>query len=164
MAKEYSPRMWRWSQASTSWTCRSFVFSTYVEVIPNKKIANLYQISILHVCGGDPNGGVNKFTPLAYSPRMWRWSLFLERLLSDLNVFSTYVEVILKLPAIADSCILHVCGGDPLGFDDSWAKKAVFSTYVEVILGLWENWWIDRRILHVCGGDPDNHANSRLQS
>ena len=30
----------------------------------------------------------------------------------------------------------------------------VFSTYVEVILGLWENWWIDRRILHVCGGDP----------
>ena len=52
------------------------------------------------------------------------------------DVFSTYVEVILVMLLALKTyqSILHVCGGDPLGFDDSWAKKAVFSTYVEVIL------------------------------
>ena len=51
--------------------------------------------------------------------------------------------------------ILHVCGGDPLGFDDSWAKKAVFSTYVEVILTITPTAGYKVSILHVCGGDPD---------
>ena len=50
--------------------------------------------------------------------------------------------------------ILHVCGGDPLGFDDSWAKKAVFSTYVEVILETPKETISLVSILHVCGGDP----------
>ena len=53
-----------------------------------------------------------------------------------------------------ESSILHVCGGDPLGFDDSWAKKAVFSTYVEVILFKVLLLHFRKGILHVCGGDP----------
>ena len=76
------------------------------------------------------------------------------------------MEVILTHLLTLDSfkSILHVCGGDPLGFDDSWAKKAVFSTYVEVILETPKETISLVSILHVCGGDPDNHANSRLQS
>ena len=53
--------------------------------------------SILHVCGGDPFGVF--FTS------------------HNINVFSTYVEVILswlmKLQTVKG--ILHVCGGDPGG-------------------------------------------------
>ena len=72
------------------------------------------------------------------------------------DVFSTYVEVILRplLQTPRMSSILHVCGGDPLGFDDSWAKKAVFSTYVEVILETPKETISLVSILHVCGGDP----------
>ena len=52
-------------------------------------------LSILHVCGGDPNGA-------SLSGK-------------GISVFSTYVEVILidlknRLSALG---ILHVCGGDP---------------------------------------------------
>ena len=66
------------------------------------------------------------------------------------------MEVILAVN-LSQSChigILHVCGGDPLGFDDSWAKKAVFSTYVEVILETPKETISLVSILHVCGGDP----------
>ena len=74
------------------------------------------------------------------------------------DVFSTYVEVILRplLQTPRMSSILHVCGGDPLGFDDSWAKKAVFSTYVEVIQYRIYSLLLCHGILHVCGGDPGN--------
>ena len=67
------------------------------------------------------------------------------------------MEVILTHLLTLDSfkSILHVCGGDPLGFDDSWAKKAVFSTYVEVILTITPTAGYKVSILHVCGGDPD---------
>ena len=66
------------------------------------------------------------------------------------------MEVILILDYFCNEsrCILHVCGGDPLGFDDSWAKKAVFSTYVEVILETPKETISLVSILHVCGGDP----------
>ena len=48
------------------------VFSTYVEVILERRIFMTQEISILHVCGGDPViGGISK-TIGGYSPRMWR--------------------------------------------------------------------------------------------
>ena len=50
----YSPRMWRWSWLLQNTNCEWKVFSTYVEMIPSKKQAKLYQISILHVSGDDP--------------------------------------------------------------------------------------------------------------
>ena len=54
-----------------------------------------WAMSFLHVCGGDPN-------------------LF-NALTDKIEVFSTYVEVILQdfgITRIADR-FLHVCGGDP---------------------------------------------------
>ena len=107
---------------------------------------------------------------------MWRWSYFESVYQNLLEVFSTYVEVILwcLCSNIYSNCILHVCGGDPSKFaiiyffrwysprmwrwsydrSVSPEKRQVFSTYVEVILIAFicmENLiWI----LHVCGGDP----------
>ena len=46
---------------------------------------------------------------------MWRWSQLEKQLEPIIDVFSTYVEVILgaDIPAEAQGGILHVCGGDP---------------------------------------------------
>ena len=87
---------------------------------------------------------------------MWRWSRGTTQKQLFKGVFSTYVEVILKLWATTDaiSGFLHVCGGDPM-LDSTlsqyekfsprmwrWSIEnefgisipEVFSTYVEVIL------------------------------
>ena len=152
---------------------------------------------ILHVCGGDPVQMRSLQLHFVYSPRMWRWSwqaptihfswccilhvcggdpTSLQVIHGDHLVFSTYVEVILRLlwPYWFGVGILHVCGGDPIDtFFGSWlqvysprmwrwshaydqmaADQAVFSTYVEVIpiiIFCTSNVWC---ILHVCGGDP----------
>ena len=57
----YSPRMWRWSWRLRKKQNQARVFSTYVEVILTNKQKSLYDYSILHVCGGDPNdsGAIN---------------------------------------------------------------------------------------------------------
>ena len=52
------------------------VFSTYVEVIPPVQNFTPTLISILHVCGGDPQ----------FDHNVYKWK----------EVFSTYVEVILS--------------------------------------------------------------------
>ena len=148
--------MWRWSWIwlLSLWSLK--VFSTYVEVIPVQMLLGHANISILHVCGGDPWIVEGAIMWQVYSPRMWRWSQ--QKLQADelVRVFSTYVEVILSsadLKTIANS-ILHVCGGDPIWHINrriinrysprmwrwSWTYRgiskcpSVFSTYVEVIL------------------------------
>ena len=87
---------------------------------------------------------------------MWRWSQVVKKTGSVMTVFSTYVEVILLMPACAATLwsFLHVCGGDPVPCESikksnefsprmwRWSCKfnqllillPVFSTYVEVIL------------------------------
>ena len=70
----YSPRMWRWSWFIGLFHNLFFVFSTYVEVIPNFWIFENSGWSILHVCGGDPLVALILSGCLKYSPRMWRWS------------------------------------------------------------------------------------------
>ena len=148
--------MWRWSPECFS-------------------IARL-TIGILHVCGGDPILEYGWNVSTQYSPRMWRWSCILNRSSDSMNVFSTYVEVILNhwWNLCHWSSILHVCGGDPLfarlatlpvpysprmwrwscSCSKVEAKKEVFSTYVEVILVLSSCQKSQHGILHVCGGDP----------
>ena len=110
----------------------------------------------LHVCGGDPT--------LLNLTSWWE------------SVFSTYVEVILRiwLKRLTSVSFLHVCGGDPMLNTESmtklefsprmwrWSQRVdachrrwyVFSTYVEVILK--ESITMDQKFcfLHVCGGDP----------
>ena len=189
--------MWRWSSHSYSQFRKQKVFSTYVEVIPIITINSELPNGILHVCGGDPNGRIIRIVSILYSPRMWRWSwqaptihfswccilhvcggdpTSLQVIHGDHLVFSTYVEVILRLlwPYWFGVGILHVCGGDPIDtFFGSWlqvhsprmwrwshaydqmaADQAVFSTYVEVILTLALACLVFVSILHVCGGDP----------
>ena len=51
---EYSPRMWRWSWSNETRHLKTFVFSTYVEVILVFIKSTNSSGSILHVCGGDP--------------------------------------------------------------------------------------------------------------
>ena len=72
------------------------VFSTYVEVILLHNGAGTAIVRILHVCGGDPVGSTTKKISGMYSPRMWRWSSTNKTVESLSQVFSTYVEVILK--------------------------------------------------------------------
>ncbi len=108
---------------------------------------------------------------------MWRWSQWLLYCGQIWSVFSTYVEVILN-PAfllLHSTCILHVCGGDPvcqrrqsrrIGYSPRmwrWSYlphyktdlNIVFSTYVEVIPLLSMIYPAMCCILHVCGGDPE---------
>ena len=168
--------MWRWSLNYKTGNSQVTVFSTYVEVIPMTAEQLTNYLCILHVCGGDPILEYGWNVSTQYSPRMWRWSCILNRSSDSMNVFSTYVEVILNhwWNLCHWSSILHVCGGDPLfarlatlpvpysprmwrwscSCSKVEAKKEVFSTYVEVIpfgtLYLVKT----GSILHVCGGDP----------
>ena len=86
-----------------------------MEVILKFKFIFALQVSILHVCGGDP---LNKLKDIAfdgYSPRVWRWSYKVVQGDIIIRVFSTCVEVIPNLLNIEFGLkrILHVCGGDP---------------------------------------------------
>ena len=132
------------------------VFSTYVEVIPKWINHVNVNLSILHVCGGDPSDKTLTKSSSMYSPRMWRWSCQCLKSTLSYLVFSTYVEVILFIgkKLIENNCILHVCGGDPCCWWWLVYHHFVFSTYVEVIL---KRLFVFRGllcILHVCGGDP----------
>ena len=111
----YSPRMWRWSYTPCPLKVWQRVFSTYVEVILIPTMGRNQVASILHVCGGDPQHICKCSDKAWYSPRMWRWSLKRARRQQMEKVFSTYVEVILKICSFVAFgwCILHVCGGDP---------------------------------------------------
>ena len=80
----------------------SLVFSTYVEVILMNDLEKAEALSILHVCGGDPNSTVNIKEYFRYSPRMWRWSPDTNNDFLMTFVFSTYVEVILVSNRIND--------------------------------------------------------------
>ena len=92
--KRYSPRMWRWSYLCLQIKDKQHVFSTYVEVILFCKWCNSCSVSILHVCGGDPNMTNEETKQAVYSPRMWRWSHKTIMTTASGFVFSTYVEVI----------------------------------------------------------------------
>ena len=174
----YSPRMWRWSLSQAFFMPPQKVFSTYVEVILFKTEAFTICLCILHVCGGDPEWQSYSISAFQYSPRMWRWSSLADQGILGIEVFSTYVEVILRLVklCLASWSILHVCGGDPMNstarsftilysprmwrwscyWSIWWFKECVFSTYVEVILRLVKLCLASWSILHVCGGDPMN--------
>ena len=111
----YSPRMWRWSyliEVERKW---NDVFSTYVEMILSVPDWTISSVRILHVCGDDPEIDEDIRVKKEYSPRMWRWSLSLNNLISVCRVFSTYVEMILvhHTGSFQNKGILHVCGDDP---------------------------------------------------
>ena len=92
--RQYSPRVWRWSWTFTKLITWGFVFSTCVEVIPTSRLAPWKLLSILHVCGGDPDIKILGRMTAEYSPRVWRWSLLRYQRRSSISLFSTCVEVI----------------------------------------------------------------------
>ena len=116
---------------------------------------------------------------------MWRWSYMWSAVQFTWSVFSTYVEVILRVAfyGFHQGSILHVCGGDPKLFIlfgaissysprmwrwslfgmNFWPVKYVFSTYVEVILSARLGRLFAICILHVCGGDPYYDSVKALQ-
>ena len=152
------------------------VFSTYVEVILSTSTLSVVQLGFLHVCGGDPDLSTYFDHVMRFSPRMWRWSYDYAYRSDREVVFSTYVEVILRVlkPTGTLLCFLHVCGGDPekvnfANYDRPFSPRMwrwscgcthkelvwlVFSTYVEVILTLLGAFTKKQSFLHVCGGDP----------
>ena len=75
---EFSPRMWRWSWMGETTMKNRIVFSTYVEVILQGIAYEDYFKRFLHVCGGDPIGINSSLCITQFSPRMWRWSWWLE--------------------------------------------------------------------------------------
>ena len=107
---------------------------------------------------------------------MWRWSRIKIQHKVNGQVFSTYVEMILKgrQKRIRRKGILHVCGDDPNNPIIKWngieysprmwrwsyclvcflCSHSVFSTYVEMILNKTLSRLKLRCILHVCGDDP----------
>ena len=95
--KKYSPRVWRWSSKISDWSEIHGVFSTCVEVILIKTVDGTTSVSILHVCGGDPNWDGMTYLGFEYSPRVWRWSRWCDWRFGLDSVFSTCVEVIPRL-------------------------------------------------------------------
>ena len=168
--------MWRWSYRSISYVLHMPVFSTYVEMILYYIFFVVFIVCILHVCGDDPCFGLPARLYASYSPRMWRWSPYPTNAPSTIIVFSTYVEMILKMTtySLIYTSILHVCGDDPIAsrrhlkrtrysprmwrwsyyHPTSIHNCLVFSTYVEMILPRFVLLYPSFRILHVCGGDP----------
>ena len=69
----YSPRVWRWSPSQNIVKQLHPVFSTYVEVILFPHTLHSADLSILHVCGGDPISSSSYKNINMYSPRMWRY-------------------------------------------------------------------------------------------
>ena len=111
---------------------------------------------------------------------MWRWSLVKYNAGALKIVFSTYVEMILRLQHVVLLMVrvLHVCGDDPRLWSLQtlygrcsprmwrWSLLAkiflsysfVFSTYVEMILFLLPIKLWNTSVLHVCGDDPISSA------
>ena len=89
------------------------VFSTYVEVFLFGDLFLIVHIRFLHVCGGVSKVSIWFDGYTRFSPRMWRCFLIFRSQLCMRLVFSTYVEVFLRIIARLNSFMgfLHVCGG-----------------------------------------------------
>ena len=112
----YSPCMWGWSYLRPLGLSNAIVFPMYVGVIHSPFGVIFPEVSIPHVCGGDPVlGQAVSFNTLVfpmyvgvilqlrlryrvvilYSPCMWGWSLQSFILGGTIWVFPMYVGVIL---------------------------------------------------------------------
>ena len=89
------------------------VFSTHVEVFPNRRRMCTWGLGLLHARGGVSRDMVNMGLNYASSPHTWRCFLMIALQLGTDLVFSTHVEVFLyinRLPANFES-LLHARGG-----------------------------------------------------
>ena len=110
-----SPCMWGWSSSVHESYLALFVFPMYVGVILLVRIRYNNNLSVPHVCGGDPNVHGLVLVSNVCSPCMWGWSYVSDNRQYLSYVFPMYVGVILAnlLSAIIYNRVPHVCGGDP---------------------------------------------------
>ena len=108
-----SPRPWRCFLCSGAFSATGKVFSTSVEVFPNRDSATKIARSLLHVRGGVSDELADDVARDASSPRPWRCFSKQTSCGKWLAVFSTSVEVFLQADwAQSDSGrLLHVRGG-----------------------------------------------------
>ena len=109
----FSPRMWRCFQTDDVVTGNTEIFSTYVEVFLRYQADSFLDFYFLHVCGGVSEALIQAIETREFSPRMWRCFSILTVRLNENQIFSTYVEVFLRIERlyVAPCDFLHVCGG-----------------------------------------------------
>ena len=135
------------------------VFSTYVEMFLIHAEHYRVIMSFLHVCGDVSSGAYQSYLDCMFSPRIWRCFRQKVQEWTKVQVFSTYVEMFLKLFINLSSllkfsprmwrCFLVLCKEEGL-----WS---VFSTYVEMFL-MWScPISYPSGFLHVCGDVSPSH-------
>ena len=108
-----SPRSWRCFSEAEKKRLAHMVFSTLVEVFPEKRRHWYLRNSLLHARGG-VSCTLITITPLCRSsPRSWRCFRLILSALIDWYVFSTLVEVflIIQKPLSPKIGLLHARGG-----------------------------------------------------
>ncbi len=176
----FSPRAWRcFYSTSLQMTART-VFSTCVEVFPERKRRTNRRRRFLHVRGGVSPEYVKRLLQEKFSPRAWRCFTLKIKETANYIVFSTCVEVFLFKNVLEGirGCFLHVRGGvsdmgslqhRPTRFSPrAWRcfrnkkqrkpKQQVFSTCVEVFPENRIRRHSRRRFLHVRGGVSPGRA------
>ena len=108
-----SPRPWRCFYRDCLEFSFARVFSTSVEVFPLTVLIVLKRACLLHVRGGVSKAGSLLESAMRSSPRPWRCFQSTLGLLSGVTVFSTSVEVFLRIgfSLSSASSLLHVRGG-----------------------------------------------------
>ena len=152
--------------------------------LQNNGIDNIVA-AFLHVCGGVSISVFVRCLFTLFSPRMWRCFCRWASRKARHQLFSTYVEVFLRISFITPLSLtfLHVCGGvskiqrscmDGFNFSprmwrcfSAWSRDRLqdmlFSTYVEVfLLHIFEE-GKEWTFLHVCGG-VSKSSNRQLMS
>ena len=109
----FSPRMWRCFLSEKQHSGSSMIFSTYVEVFLNRQCTPSQKSDFLHVCGGVSPPVERVVAVTEFSPRMWRCFFKDDCDIHTIIIFSTYVEVFLRLMSVVKTRwnFLHVCGG-----------------------------------------------------
>ena len=108
-----SPRPWRCFSRKNLNSARKTVFSTSVEVFPLTGCSSLQNSGLLHVRGGVSLAVVRFDLDSVSSPRPWRCFQRQPHVSLPFSVFSTSVEVFLKLRygKLIKFRLLHVRGG-----------------------------------------------------
>ena len=108
----FSPRMWRCFWQIHRHRRSGGVFSTHVEMFPNRLLIGHAASCFLHACGDVSKCDTFACIPEKFSPRMWRCFVRLQSINRDVKVFSTHVEMFLRSKAKTNdtSRFLHACG------------------------------------------------------
>ena len=90
---KYSPRVWGWTDAPTSYELTEVVFPTRVGVDRSQKGVAMDGMGIPHACGGGPWCRGRTCGIYTYSPRVWGWTVGSIEQKLDFRVFPTRVGV-----------------------------------------------------------------------